>query len=49
MKAAVFHKPKDLHVETALDPKIEQERNGISKVATAIGGSDLQICIRSEQ
>lgn len=44
MKAAVFHKPKDIRVETVEDPKIEENRDVILKVtSTAICGSDLHI------
>jgi S-(hydroxymethyl)glutathione dehydrogenase / alcohol dehydrogenase len=39
MKAAVFHKPKDIRVETVPDPRIEQDRDAIIKVtSTAICG-----------
>ncbi|MDN3725114.1 zinc-dependent alcohol dehydrogenase [Aequorivita sp. SDUM287046] len=44
MKAAVFHKPKDIQVETVDDPKIEDSKDVILKVtSTAICGSDLHI------
>jgi S-(hydroxymethyl)glutathione dehydrogenase / alcohol dehydrogenase len=44
MKAAVFHKPKDIRVETVEDPKIEKSTDVILKVtSTAICGSDLHI------
>lgn len=44
MKAVVYHKPKDMQVDTVPDPKIEDERDVILKVtATAICGSDLHI------
>lgn len=44
MKAAVFHKPKDIRVETVIDPIIEQPTDAILKVtSTAICGSDLHI------
>jgi len=44
MKAVVFHKPKDMRVDTMDDPKIEQPGDVILKVtATAICGSDLHI------
>ncbi|WP_345270792.1 zinc-dependent alcohol dehydrogenase [Nibrella viscosa] len=44
MKAAVFHKPKDIRVETVEDPRIEQSRDAILRVtSTAICGSDLHI------
>ncbi len=44
MKAAVFHKPKDIRVETVTDPIIEQPTDAILKVtSTAVCGSDLHI------
>lgn len=44
MKAAVFHKPGDIRVETVDDPKIEQPRDIVLRVtSTAICGSDLHI------
>jgi S-(hydroxymethyl)glutathione dehydrogenase / alcohol dehydrogenase len=44
MKAAVYHKPKDIKVDTVDDPKIENPRDAIIKVtSTAICGSDLHI------
>ena len=44
MKAVVFHKPKDMRVETVSDPTIEDPQDIILKVtATAICGSDLHI------
>src|SRR3954468_22107335 len=44
MKALVFHKPKDVKVETVEDPKIEAPTDIILKVtSTAICGSDLHI------
>jgi S-(hydroxymethyl)glutathione dehydrogenase / alcohol dehydrogenase len=44
MKAAVFHKPKDIRVETVPDPKIRDKRDAILRVtSTAICGSDLHI------
>jgi S-(hydroxymethyl)glutathione dehydrogenase / alcohol dehydrogenase len=44
MKAAVFHKMKDIQVETIEDPKIEEARDCILRVtSTAICGSDLHI------
>ncbi len=44
MKAAVFHKPGDIKIETIPDPQIEDGRDVILKVtATAICGSDLHI------
>jgi len=44
MKALVFHKPKDVRVDTVEDPKIEESRDVILKVtSTAICGSDLHI------
>lgn len=44
MKAVVFHKPKDMRVETVTDPSIEDPQDIILKVtATAICGSDLHI------
>jgi alcohol dehydrogenase len=44
MKALVFHKPKDVKVETVEDPIIEQSTDIILQVtSTAICGSDLHI------
>lgn len=44
MKAAVFHKPGDIRVDTVADPAIEHPRDVILKVtSTAICGSDLHI------
>lgn len=44
MKAVVFHKPKDIRVETVPDPTIRQPRDAIIRVtSTAICGSDLHI------
>ncbi len=44
MKAAVFHKPGDISVDTVQDPIIEHASDLILKVtATAICGSDLHI------
>jgi S-(hydroxymethyl)glutathione dehydrogenase / alcohol dehydrogenase len=44
MKAVVFHKPKDVRVETVEDPKIQNPRDAIIRVtSTAICGSDLHI------
>lgn len=44
MKATIFHKPKDVRVETVEDPRIEQPRDAILRAtATAICGSDLHI------
>lgn len=44
MKAAVFHKPGDIRVDTVDDPRIEHPRDIILKVtSTAICGSDLHI------
>jgi S-(hydroxymethyl)glutathione dehydrogenase/alcohol dehydrogenase len=44
MKAVVFHKPKDMRVETIEDPSLEDPRDIILRVtATAICGSDLHI------
>lgn len=44
MKAAVFHKPGDIRVETVDDPRIEDSGDVILKVtSTAICGSDLHI------
>ncbi|WP_353137360.1 zinc-dependent alcohol dehydrogenase [Pseudopedobacter sp.] len=44
MKAAVFHKPGDIRVDTVEDPKIEDSRDVILRVtSTAICGSDLHI------
>jgi S-(hydroxymethyl)glutathione dehydrogenase / alcohol dehydrogenase len=44
MKALVFHKPKDVSVDTVDDPRIEEARDAIIRVtSTAICGSDLHI------
>ncbi|RAU83757.1 zinc-dependent alcohol dehydrogenase [Pontibacter arcticus] len=44
MKAAVFHNPKDIRVDTVEDPIIEESRDAILRVtSTAICGSDLHI------
>lgn len=44
MKAVVFHKPKDMRVDTVEDPRIEEARDVVLKVtSTAICGSDLHI------
>jgi alcohol dehydrogenase len=44
MKAAVFHKPGDIRIETVDDPRIEKTDDIIVKVtSTAICGSDLHI------
>jgi S-(hydroxymethyl)glutathione dehydrogenase / alcohol dehydrogenase len=44
MKAVVFHKPKDMRVETVDDPSLEDARDIILRVtATAICGSDLHL------
>ena len=44
MKAVVFHKPKDMRIETVDDPKLEHPEDVILKVtSTAICGSDLHI------
>ena len=44
MKAAVFHAPKTIRVDTVEDPKLDQPRDAIVRVtATAICGSDLHI------
>src|SRR5580692_2496682 len=44
MKAVVFHKPKDIRVDTVPDPRLEQPRDAIIRVtSTAICGSDLHI------
>lgn len=44
MKALVFHKPKNVSVDTVADPIIEEGRDVILKVtSTAICGSDLHI------
>ncbi|WP_423147875.1 zinc-dependent alcohol dehydrogenase [Rubrolithibacter danxiaensis] len=44
MKAAVFHKPGDITVDTVEDPRIEDSGDVILKVtSTAICGSDLHI------
>jgi alcohol dehydrogenase len=40
MKALVFHKPKDVRVETVPDPRIEESQDAIIRVtSTAISGS----------
>ncbi len=44
MKAAVYHKPKDIRIETVDDPRIDDTRDAIVRVtSTAICGSDLHI------
>ncbi|MBI4377060.1 MAG: glutathione-dependent formaldehyde dehydrogenase [Elusimicrobia bacterium] len=44
MKALVFHKPKDVRLESVPDPKIEHVRDAIIRVtSTSICGSDLHI------
>lgn len=44
MKALMFHKPKDVRVETVDDPQIQNPRDAIIRVtSTAICGSDLHI------
>ncbi len=44
MKALVYHKPKDVRVDTIPDPIIEDPRDAIIRVtSTAICGSDLHI------
>jgi alcohol dehydrogenase len=44
MKAAVFHKPGDIRIETVDDPRIEKADDIIVRVtSTAICGSDLHI------
>jgi len=44
MKAVVFHKPKDMRVETVEDPVLEKPDDLILKItSTAICGSDLHI------
>ena len=44
MKALVYHKPKDVRVETVPDPQIKDSRDVILRVtSTAICGSDLHI------
>jgi S-(hydroxymethyl)glutathione dehydrogenase/alcohol dehydrogenase len=44
MKAAVFHKPGDIRVDTVDDPRIENDQDVILRVtSTAICGSDLHI------
>lgn len=44
MKALVFHKPKDVRVESVNDPSIQQPTDAIVRVtSTAICGSDLHI------
>jgi S-(hydroxymethyl)glutathione dehydrogenase / alcohol dehydrogenase len=44
MKALVFHKPKDVRVDTVPDPEIVEQTDAIIRVtSTAICGSDLHI------
>ena len=44
MKAAVFHKPKDIRVENVPDPRIEDPRDAIVRITlSAICGSDLHL------
>lgn len=44
MKALVFHKPKDVRLETVADPAIEDVRDAVLRVTSAsICGSDLLI------
>jgi S-(hydroxymethyl)glutathione dehydrogenase/alcohol dehydrogenase len=44
MKAAVFHKPKDIRIDNVPDPRIKKPTDVILRVtATAICGSDLHI------
>lgn len=44
MKAVVYHKPKDMQVDSVPDPKLKHDRDIILKVtSTAICGSDLHI------
>jgi S-(hydroxymethyl)glutathione dehydrogenase / alcohol dehydrogenase len=44
MKAAVFHKPKDVSVDTVDDPQLKDSTDAIIRVtSTAICGSDLHI------
>lgn len=44
MKALVFHKPKDVSVDTVDDPRIEEPTDAIIRItSTAICGSDLHI------
>jgi len=44
MKAAIFHKPKDIRVEQVQDPRIQDPHDIILRVtSTAICGSDLHI------
>ena len=44
MRAVVFHKPKDIRVDTVDDPRIQDSRDAILRVtSTAICGSDLHI------
>src|SRR4051812_48690544 len=44
VKALLFHKPKDVRVETVKDPVIEDARDAILRVtSTAICGSDLHL------
>jgi S-(hydroxymethyl)glutathione dehydrogenase / alcohol dehydrogenase len=44
MKAVVYHKPKDMRVESVEDPSLEDPRDIILKVtSTAICGSDLHM------
>ncbi|SDJ93071.1 Threonine dehydrogenase [Catalinimonas alkaloidigena] len=44
MKALVYHKPKDVRVDTVPDPELKEARDAIIRVtSTAICGSDLHI------
>lgn len=44
MRAAVYHKPKDIRVDQVDDPRLEDPRDAILRVtSTAICGSDLHI------
>ena len=44
MRAVVYHKPKDIRVETVDDPTIQHERDAVIRVTlTAICGSDLHM------
>jgi hypothetical protein len=44
MKAVVYHKPKDMRVESVQDAKLEDSRDVILRVtSTAICGSDLHM------
>jgi hypothetical protein len=43
MRALVWHGKQDIRCETVPDPKIEQPRNAIVRVTSAICGSDRHV------